>query len=76
MIKKIDAQFTVGELKSLLHLIDKIPDDGIAAFRVGYHDGTVRLVFQWDGAGGETEMELKVPRTKGKSRIPPPSGDE
>ncbi len=57
---------TVGELKSLLHLIDKIPDEGTASFRVGYHDGTVRLVLKWNGAGGKTEMEIKVPRLKEK----------
>ncbi len=69
MLKRIDGHYTVGELKALLHLIDKIPDEGTATFRVGYHDSTVRLVLKWEGAGGDTEMEIKVPRVKRGSKI-------
>jgi len=56
----------IGELKSLLRLIESVPDNGEATFKVGYHDGTIRLVLKWNGAGGVTEMEIKVPRSRNR----------
>jgi len=55
-----------SELKNLLELIDRVPDDANVSLKIGHSWNSISLVLTWDGSAGPTEVRITIPRQKRK----------